>query len=279
MGNRINTVMQPCFFHLAGILPADEAIARIKRLRREDVRQARRGGRRSATSPRSTARWSGSATSRWAAVTNDRPDEPGRCPIDVPDFVARVTPRLMAGDGDRLPVSALPVDGTFPTGTTKYEKRAIAQMLPIWDPSICIDCGKCAMVCPHATIRMKVFPAAGGRRSARGLPAQGVQVPRPARPSADHPGRARRLHRLWRLRRRLSREEQDRLQPQGHRHGARGRSTAMWSGRAGTSSSRSRSSTGACCRTTRSRARRCSSRCSSSRVPAAAAARRPTSGS
>ena len=66
----------------------------------------------------------------------------------------------MAGDGDQLPVSALPVDGTFPTGTARYEKRAIAQMIPIWDPAICIDCGKCAMVCPHATIRMKVFPTA-----------------------------------------------------------------------------------------------------------------------
>jgi pyruvate-ferredoxin/flavodoxin oxidoreductase len=74
--------------------------------------------------------------------------------------VARITSRLMAGDGDLLPVSALPVDGTFPTGTTKYEKRAIAQMIPIWDSTICIDCGKCAMVCPHATIRMKVFPTA-----------------------------------------------------------------------------------------------------------------------
>ncbi len=79
-------------------------------------------------------------------------------PVDAPDFVARVTSRLMAGDGDLLPVSALPVDGTFPSGTTQYEKRAIALELPIWDPEICIDCGKCAMVCPHATIRMKVFP-------------------------------------------------------------------------------------------------------------------------
>ena len=64
---------------------------------------------------------------------------------------------LMAGDGDLLPVSALPVDGTFPTGTAAYEKRAIAKEIPIWDPDICIDCGKCAIVCPHATIRMKVF--------------------------------------------------------------------------------------------------------------------------
>ena len=76
-------------------------------------------------------------------------------------------PRLMAGDGDQLPVSALPVDGTFPTGTAKYEKRAIAQMIPIWDPAICIDCGKCAMVCPHATIRMKVFPTAAVERRRR----------------------------------------------------------------------------------------------------------------
>src|SRR4029453_13000220 len=81
-------------------------------------------------------------------------------PDDAPDFVARITSRLIAGDGDLLPVSALPVDGTFPTATTRYEKRAIAQMIPIWDPAICIDCGKCAMVCPHASIRMKVFPEA-----------------------------------------------------------------------------------------------------------------------
>ena len=127
----------------------------------------------------------------------------------------------MAGDGDLLPVSALPVDGTFPTGTTKYEKRAIAQMLPIWDPSICIDCGKCAMVCPHATIRMKVFPSSAVDGAPGRLPAQGVQVPRPARSSADDPGRSRRLHRLRRLRRRLPREEQDRRQPQGDRHAAR----------------------------------------------------------
>jgi pyruvate-ferredoxin/flavodoxin oxidoreductase len=78
----------------------------------------------------------------------------------APDFVKNVTAVLMAGGGDQLPVSAFPIDGTFPTGTTRYEKRAIAHEIPIWDPSICIDCGKCAMVCPHAAIRMKVFPAA-----------------------------------------------------------------------------------------------------------------------
>ncbi|HEY6012753.1 MAG TPA: 4Fe-4S dicluster domain-containing protein, partial [Candidatus Limnocylindrales bacterium] len=80
-------------------------------------------------------------------------------PDDAPEFVQKVTAALMAGFGDRLPVSAFPVDGTFPSGTTKYEKRAIAQEIPVWDPSICIDCGKCAIVCPHAAIRMKVFPS------------------------------------------------------------------------------------------------------------------------
>ncbi len=78
-------------------------------------------------------------------------------PDDAPEFVQRVTSVLLAGDGDLLPVSALPVDGTFPSATANYEKRAIAQEIPIWDPDICIDCGKCAIVCPHATIRMKVF--------------------------------------------------------------------------------------------------------------------------
>ncbi|UCE87971.1 MAG: 4Fe-4S dicluster domain-containing protein, partial [Deltaproteobacteria bacterium] len=81
-------------------------------------------------------------------------------PPDAPDFVQRVTARLLAGEGDLLPVSALPPDGTFPTNTARYEKRSIAHEIPIWDPSICIDCGKCAMVCPHAAIRMKVYPAA-----------------------------------------------------------------------------------------------------------------------
>ncbi len=101
--------------------------------------------------------------SRSAGVTNRRATTPP-VPDDAPDFVARITSRLIAGDGDLLPVSALPVDGTFPTGTTKYEKRAIAQKIPIWDPAICIDCGKCAIVCPHATIRMKVFPTSAVER-------------------------------------------------------------------------------------------------------------------
>jgi pyruvate-ferredoxin/flavodoxin oxidoreductase len=158
MGSRINTVMQPCFFQLAGILPPAEAVTRIKDF--VEKTYAKRGeavvARNFAAIDRSLERL---AHVTLGSVTNDPLTNP-EVPDDVPDFVARVTSRLIAGDGDRLPVSALPVDGTFPTGTTKYEKRAIAQMIPVWDPEICIDCGKCAMVCPHATIRMKVFPTA-----------------------------------------------------------------------------------------------------------------------
>jgi pyruvate-ferredoxin/flavodoxin oxidoreductase len=156
MGSRINTVMQPCFFQLAGILPPDEAIRQIKAF--VEKTYAKRGptviARNFDAIDRSLAHL---AHVPLGTRTNDVPTIPP-VPDDVPDFVARFTSRLMAGEGDQLPVSAMSADGTFPTGTTKYEKRAIAQMIPVWDQAICIDCGKCAMVCPHATIRMKVFP-------------------------------------------------------------------------------------------------------------------------
>ncbi len=156
MGGRINTVMQPCFFQLAGVLPADVAIAQIKAA--VDTSYARRGR---AIIERNFA------AIDLALANLHRVEVPSvatgvrsievTVPDDAPNFVKQVTAVLLAGDGDRLPVSALPVDGTFPTGTATYEKRAIAKEIPIWDPDVCIDCGICAIVCPHATIRMKVF--------------------------------------------------------------------------------------------------------------------------
>jgi len=156
MGSRINTVMQPCFFQLAGVLPADEAIAHIKA--GIETTYARRG--------RAVIERNFAAIDH-ALANLHRVEVPGAAtsdrsigvtvPDDAPSFVKQVTTVLMAGDGDLLPVSALPVDGTFPTGTATYEKRSIAKEIPIWDPDVCIDCGKCAIVCPHATIRMKVF--------------------------------------------------------------------------------------------------------------------------
>ena len=85
---------------------------------------------------------------------------PARVPADAPEFVRRVTARLLAGEGDRLPVSALPADGTFPTGTSRWEKRNLALEIPVWDQAMCIQCGKCVLVCPHAAIRAKVYEPA-----------------------------------------------------------------------------------------------------------------------
>ncbi|MCU0506144.1 MAG: pyruvate:ferredoxin (flavodoxin) oxidoreductase, partial [Chloroflexi bacterium] len=157
MGSRINTIMQPCFFQLAGVLPAEQAIAKIKQSVVKTY--AKRGqavvDRNFAAIDLSIERMShvplGSGVTGHAI--------PALVPETAPDFVKTVTAALMAGRGDLLPVSAFPVDGTFPAGTTKFEKRAIALEIPIWDESICIDCGKCSMVCPHAAIRMKVFPS------------------------------------------------------------------------------------------------------------------------
>ncbi|MGZ4693106.1 MAG: pyruvate:ferredoxin (flavodoxin) oxidoreductase, partial [Acidimicrobiales bacterium] len=156
MGARINTVMQPCFFQLSGVLPPADAVVQIKR-----SVEAAYGMRGRELVERNFAAIDRSLQELHrvdipAEVTSRRPMA-HLVPDDAPDFVRQVTAVLLAGDGDRLPVSAFPADGAFPSGTAKYEKRAIAEQIPIWDPDICIDCGKCTIVCPHATIRMKVF--------------------------------------------------------------------------------------------------------------------------
>ncbi len=180
MGSRINTVMQPCFFQLAGILPADEAISRIKTFIERTY--AKRGEAVVARNFAAVDRALAGLAHVTAGPVDDAPLAAQPAPGAAPDFVERITSRLIAGEGDLLPVSALPVDGTFPTGTTKYEKRAIAQSIPIWDPAICIDCGKCAMVCPHATIRMKVFPTAAVDAAPAGFPSKEFK----SRDLADH---------------------------------------------------------------------------------------------
>jgi pyruvate-ferredoxin/flavodoxin oxidoreductase len=156
MGHRINTVMQPCFFALSGMLPRDQAIAAIKRWIEKAF--SRRGEEVVA---RNFAAVDGALDGlRQVAVPAQATATHHRRPTvseQAPDFVKRVTARMLEGNGDLLPVSALPVDGAFPTGTARWEKRSLAAEIPIWDPSICIDCGKCAIVCPHSTIRTKVF--------------------------------------------------------------------------------------------------------------------------
>ncbi len=162
MGRRINTIMQTCFFSLMEqvtgepLLPSTEAIAKIK-----DAIQKTYGKRGDIV-----------VNANFAAVDAalehmhkvEVPEEASstfeRQPIVpeyAPEFIKSVTARMIAGLGDSLPVSALPVDGTYPTDTTKWEKRNIATEIPVWDSDICIQCGKCAFVCPHGVIRMKVF--------------------------------------------------------------------------------------------------------------------------
>ncbi len=156
LGNRVNTVLQPCFFALANIMPRDEAIDAIKKAIRKSY-----GGRGEAVLTRNYAAVDAALSAlHEVAIPGHASSSTLRLPVvpaSAPAFVHDVTAAMLAGKGDLLPVSALPVDGTFPTGTSKWEKRGIAAEIPSWDPSICIECAKCALVCPHAAIRMKVY--------------------------------------------------------------------------------------------------------------------------
>ncbi|MEY2754975.1 MAG: hypothetical protein RJB65_1333, partial [Actinomycetota bacterium] len=153
---RINTVMQACFFSLSGVLPHDEAVAAL-----EDAIRHSYGPRGESVVERNLAAVRASLSHLVAvpvgdSVTADRHRHPA-VSVAAPDFVQRITARMLAGEGDLLPVSALPPDGTFPTATSQWEKRAIALEVPVWEPDLCIDCGKCAIVCPHAAIRLKAY--------------------------------------------------------------------------------------------------------------------------
>ena len=157
LGGRVNTVMQPCFFALADVIPVSEALDLIK----QGVEKAY--GRRGRVVVERNNQAIDRAIAEMARVdvpahaTSDAAMHAG-VPDRAPAFVHRVTEPMLAGRGDLLPVSALPVDGTFPTGTAQWEKRDLADSIPIWDADLCIDCGKCALACPHAAIRVKAYP-------------------------------------------------------------------------------------------------------------------------
>jgi len=159
MGGRINTIMQTCFFAISGILPREQAITEIKKAIKKTY-----GKRGEAVVQQNYAAVDQTLANLYEVET------PGQItstltrrppvPAEAPDFVRNVLGVMIAGEGDTLPTSVLPADGTYPTGTTKWEKRNIALEIPVWEPSLCIQCGKCVMVCPHAVIRMKVYDPA-----------------------------------------------------------------------------------------------------------------------
>ena len=184
MGGRINTVMQTCFFALSGILPKEQAITQIKHsIRKTYSKRGEAVVQRNFQAVDETLAhlYEVSIPTRekmpmaigitgTGGDTASAKTSPQRTPIplpmltrrpavsaEAPDFVRQVLGPMIAGEGDTLPVSALPVDGTYPSGTACWEKRNIALELPVWDPDLCIQCGKCVMVCPHAVIREKVY--------------------------------------------------------------------------------------------------------------------------
>ena len=159
MGNRINTIMQTCFFALAGIFPREEALSYIKGAIKKTYGPKGEEVVRKNFAVVDAALEHLHAVGFPAMVTANHTREP-IVSRGAPSFVREVTALMLANQGDLLPVSAFPPDGTWETGTTRWEKRNIAVDIPVWDEAICIQCNKCAFVCPHAAIRVKVYDQA-----------------------------------------------------------------------------------------------------------------------
>ena len=157
MGGRINTIMQTCYFAISGVLPKDEAIAKIKGAIEKTY--SKKGPQ--VVQKNFAAVDASVANLEKVEVPSAVSAKEGYAPTvaaEAPDFVQRVTAAMMREEGDKLPVSALPVDGTWPSATTQWEKRNIAIEVPAWNPDLCIQCAKCATICPHAAIRVKFYP-------------------------------------------------------------------------------------------------------------------------
>jgi len=179
MGRKINTIMQTCFFAISGVLPREDAIARIKHA--VEKTYGRKGP--------AVVQKNFEAIDTTLANLFEVPvpaevsatwERPGPVALDAPAFVREVIGPIIAGHGDDLPVSRIPVDGTWPTGTAAWEKRNLAPEIPVWDEVLCTHCGKCPLVCPHAAIRSKVFraeAAANAPASFKHVPVKGKDFP------------------------------------------------------------------------------------------------------
>jgi pyruvate-ferredoxin/flavodoxin oxidoreductase len=156
MGGRINTVMQTCFFAISGVLPREQAIEQIKKaIKKTYAKKGEEIIRKNFAAVDGTLVHLHQLTIP-TGVINGKPIPP-TVAIEAPDFVKNVTAIMLANKGDMLPVSAMPVDGTWPVGTARWEKRNVATEIPVWEPKLCIQCNKCAFVCPHAAIRAKAY--------------------------------------------------------------------------------------------------------------------------
>ena len=156
MGRRINTIMQTCFFALSGVLPKEEAIQQIKKAIEKTY------SKKGKTVVELNFKAVDSTLDNLFEVkvpgkVSSKLEFPAIVPETAPEFVKEVTAAMMRGEGDMLPVSKLPDDGTYPSATTRWEKRDIATFIPVWEPDICIQCGNCSFVCPHSVIRAKFF--------------------------------------------------------------------------------------------------------------------------
>lgn len=175
LGERTNTIMQTCFFALSGVLPREEAIAKIK----ESI--AKTYGNKGEEVVRKNFEAVDQTLAHLHPVpvpetATSRLHRPPVVPPDAPEFVREVTAAMLAGRGDQLPVSRLPADGTYPSGTTRFEKRNIAQFVPVWQPDLCIQCGNCGFVCPHSVIRAKFYPEAWLRDAPAGFPSAPINA-------------------------------------------------------------------------------------------------------
>ena len=156
LGARINTVLQTCFFAISGVLPRDAAIHHIKEaIRKTYARKGEAVIRKNFKAVDGTLARLQEVQVPAAATSNIERDK--IVPDDAPDFVRRVTAKMLVGIGDEIPVSLVPADGTFPSGTSAFEKRNISDSVPVWEPDLCIQCGQCSFVCPHSVIRARYY--------------------------------------------------------------------------------------------------------------------------
>ena len=158
MGRRINTIMQTCYFAISGVLPKDEAIKAIKKAAEKTygIKGQKVVDLNFAAIDAAVAHMQEVAVPAQATANYERAP---LVPEHAPDFVRNVTAKLMEFEGDSVPVSAFPIDGTWPTGTSKWDKRNVALDIPVWNSDLCIQCNKCSLICPHAAIRAKAYPA------------------------------------------------------------------------------------------------------------------------